>query len=271
MKSYAIYDKALNRTTPVGYLFYYEKAASFIIELCDDLDEWDAPLLFQKLVKEKRYTVPANISHLWVSERIIPSGRQNIGTILKNHRLSDYDEMSLLRLSRGKCAQDDCYISEIAYADIPQSITDRTKNNIRECFPTEDSQLLCLFNDNTAKKVDFTTLIDKYSDLSYVIVNKALLDSVKVGVGGYSAVFNDSIEIPSVDLYAHGILLPLTSNDFYNFIHRNVMDTTATYNMLQCSRQNLSYMVREEKITPIIYGTKENLYLKGEVERVMSE
>lgn len=54
-------------------------------------------------------------------------------------------------------------------------------------------------------------------------------------------------------------------------INRNVMDTTATYNMLQCSRQNLSYMVREEKITPIICGTKENLYLKGEVERAMSE
>lgn len=208
---------------------------------------------------------------MWVSERIIPSGRQNIGTILKNHRLSEYSEISLLRLSRGKCAQDDCYISEIAYTDIPRSITDRTNNNIRECFPTEDNQLICLFNDNTSKKIDFKALIDKYSDLSYVIANKVLLDSVKVGVGGYSVVFNDSIEIPSADLYSHGVLLPLTSNDFYNFIRRNVMDTTATYNMLQCSRQNLSYMVREEKITPIIYGTKENLYLKGEVERAMSE
>ena len=53
MKSYAIYDKDLDRISAIGYLFYYEKADSFIIELCEDLDEWEAPLLFQKFIREK--------------------------------------------------------------------------------------------------------------------------------------------------------------------------------------------------------------------------
>ena len=57
--------------TAIGYLFYYEKFRSFIIELYNDLDEWEAPLLFQKLVREQQYTVPREIALMWVKGRII--------------------------------------------------------------------------------------------------------------------------------------------------------------------------------------------------------
>ena len=102
MKSYAIYDEELNRTSAIGYLFYYEKAESFIIELSKDLDEWDAPILFQGLVRKGIYTVSRDISFLWVKERVIPSGRQNIGSILKNHKLKEYSEIAFLSLSKGR-------------------------------------------------------------------------------------------------------------------------------------------------------------------------
>ena len=110
MKNYAIYDADLDRKSPIGYLFYYEKSQNFIIELSDDLDEWEAPLLFQKQVREKKYTVSREYSLMWVKERVIPSGRQNIGSILKNHKLKEYSEMALLEVSKGKCSQDACYI-----------------------------------------------------------------------------------------------------------------------------------------------------------------
>ena len=35
-----------------GTLIYYEKAGAFIIELQEYLDEWTAPLLFTKYVKD---------------------------------------------------------------------------------------------------------------------------------------------------------------------------------------------------------------------------
>ena len=41
-----------------------------------------------------------DISLMWVKERIIPSGRQNIGSILKKHRLNKYSEMDILWLSK---------------------------------------------------------------------------------------------------------------------------------------------------------------------------
>lgn len=271
MKSYAIYDTDLDRVSAIGYVFYYEKAESFIIELCEDLDEWDAPLLFQGLVRKGIYTVSQDISLMWVKERVIPSGRQNIGSILKSHKMKRYSEMALLSLSKGRSSQDNCYIEEVPETEIPENIKDRMRKNVWECFPTEDKQLVCIFKDNTVRKVDLTRLVTKYKDISYVLKNRELLDSVKVGVGGYSVIFNESLEIQSLDLREIGLLLPLTANDFYDFVCRNVVDTTKACDMLQCSRQNLSYLVKEEKLKPIIYGTKENMYLKGEIERAMNE
>lgn len=271
MKSYAIYDADLNRTTPIGYMFYYEKAEEFVIELCENLDEWDVPLLFQGLVRKGCYTVSKENSLLWVKERVIPSGRQNIGMILKNHRLKKYSEMAFLAISKGRCSQDSCYLEEVPEEKVEENILKRRKKNVQECFVTEDKQLLCMFKDNTVRKVDLTKLVEQYKDIVHVLKNEKILRSACVGVGGYSVSFNGSIEIPASELRKIGVLLPLTTNDFYDFIRMNVIDTTVSCERIQCSRQNLSYMVKEEKILPVIRGTKENLFLKGEIERIMQE
>lgn len=271
MKIYGIYDEGLERTEPIGYLLYYEKAEKFIIELCRDLNEWSAPLLFQGLVRRGIYTASNSIAQMWIEERVIPSGRQNIGSILKNHKLQSYNEMTLLCLSKGRCSQDQCYIEEVSFDCIPVEIRERLDKNILECFPAKDGQIICLFKDNAVKKVNLQLLKERYRDVVYVLQNRRLLDSVKVGVGGYSIVFDDSIEVMVDDLRETGQLLPLLSEDFYGFVQRNVVDTTQACEMLQCSRQNLSYLVKEEKIEPIIAGTKANLYTRGAVERVRNE
>ena len=227
MKSYAIYDEDLGGRL-IGYLFYYEKSESFIIELSEELDEWEAPLLFQRLVREKKHTVPRDVSLMWGKERVIPSGRQNIVSILKNHKLKGY-------------------IAEIEVEKIPNNIKERMKKNLWECFPTEDNQLVCLFQDDVVKKVELMQLVKQYKDLSHVLKNRKLLDSVKIGVGGYSVVFDNFIEIQVYDLRAMGQSIPLSSGDFYNFARRNILDTTKTCDMLQCSRQNMSYLVKEKK------------------------
>ncbi|MBE5881351.1 MAG: hypothetical protein E7289_03410 [Lachnospiraceae bacterium] len=271
MKSYAIYDADLNRKDAIGYLFYYEKAESFIIELCEDLDEWDAPLLFQGLVRQEIYTVSKEISLMWVKERVIPSGRQNIGMILKNYHLKKYSEIALLALSKGKSSQDACYLNIIAEEEIPENIKKRRKKNVQDCFVTRDRQLLCMFIDHMVRKIDLAEMIGKYKEVEHVLRNEEILHSVSIGVGGYTVSFGGVVEIPASELRESGVLLPLTTGDFYDFITTNVIDTTEVCDKMQCSRQNLSYMVNEGKIKPVIRGTKENLYLKGEVERKMKE
>ena len=174
--------------------------------------------------------------------------------------------MALLEISRGKSSQDNCYIKGVEKEDIPLYIRERSMKNIWECFPTEDNQIICMYRDGIVQKIDLSLLLKQYTDLEYVIKNKLLLESVKVGVGGYSIIFNDTIEIQSIDIREVGQQLPLTSMDFLKFIRRNLKDTTKACDMMQCSRQNLSYLVKMDKIQPVICGTKENMYLKGEIE-----
>ena len=73
------------------------------------------------------------------------------------------------------------------------------------------------------------------------------------------------------DLRLVGKALPVTADDLYGFVRRNVVDTTQVCDMMQCSRQNLSYMVNEGKIIPLIVGERTNLYTRGSVERYMNE
>lgn len=271
MKVYAIYDEELNADTAIGFLFYYEKAKEFIIELQDNLNEWEAPLLFQKLVKQGIYTVPKEMAYLWVKERVIPSGRQNIGSILKNAKLNEYNEMKLLELSKGKCSQDSCYIVEVAEEDIQDVIKERRCHNIKECFVAEDKQIICLFMDNSVRKVDLSELQEERKDIAYVMHNNELMNTIKIGVGGYSITFNDSIEIGVEYLRSKGELLPISAKDFYRFVETNIVDTTKACEMMQCSRQNLSYLINSKKISPIFSGTKQNLFTKGEIERTITE
>ncbi len=271
MKNYAIYDKSLDRKTPIGYLFYFEDSRSYVVELCEDLDQWEAPLLFQRSVCEREYTIEEDVVSMWIRERVIPPSRQNIGAILRNHKMKEYNEMALLALSGGRCSQDDCYIREVSFEDIPATIQGRQRETLAECLPTEDGALLCLFRDGVVCKVEPDKLVNVHPDASRVARYKLLLDSVKVGAGGYAAVFDETIRISYKILRREGVWIPLSAKDFYAFVSRNILDTTGVCDILQCSRQNLAYLVKENKIRPIIQGTKENMYLKGEVERLKAD
>ncbi len=97
----------------VGVLFCEKKERTCHIELPEYLDEWTAPLLFTGYIKQEIYSIPQDISLLWLEERVIPSGRQNLQSILKHHRMDVYDEMKFLEISEGRCSQDSLYIKEI--------------------------------------------------------------------------------------------------------------------------------------------------------------
>ena len=113
MKIFEIIDE--ENHIDIGTLLYFERKKIFIIELMDNLDEWTAPLIFSNFVTRGIYTIQREFSKMWVNERIIPSGRQNIGSILKNHKLQSYDEMKFLELSNGRCSQVSMYIKKIEH------------------------------------------------------------------------------------------------------------------------------------------------------------
>lgn len=101
MRIFAIRAEHDPSNTDIAYLFYYEKEKRFYIELPDDADLWNTPLILSSLLKRGERTVNSYWSKIWVQQRIIPSDRQNLGQILKENGLDSYDEFKLLVLSEG--------------------------------------------------------------------------------------------------------------------------------------------------------------------------
>lgn len=264
MKIFAIIDEETTLLT--GILLYYEKEGTCVIELPEYLDEWTAPLLFTSYVKKKIYTIPRDISFLWVKERVIPSGRQNINDILAHHNMQSYDEMKFLEISEGKCSQDSLYIKKIDM--LPDFVIERQKKNIVECVLSDDHTLLCFFEDDTIKKIQLENL-QSFEEQNKIINNEQVYQSGKVGTGGYCVTFNESIDLPAWLLYDEESNIPLNLNDFKVFLKNNVLDTTESCDLLECSRQNMSYMVRKQQLTPVKEEVRGNLYLKGDVLRTL--
>lgn len=265
MKIYEILDR--ENELSIGTLIYYKKSRTCIIELQGYLDEWNAPLLMTSFVKRGIFTIPRDISLMWVRERIIPSGRQNIGMILNTHKLKEYDEMTFLEKSGGVCSQDSLYIRKLT--KMPEYVVERSKRNLKDCTLCENHILLCFFLDGSVRKADLDAFSGNYAledrDIEKILRNDQLYRSGKITPGGYAVTFNDSIDIASSSLYKNSIEIPLKLDDFFSFVKNNVLDTTEACGSLQCSRQNLAYMVKKEQIDPIKEDVKGNLYLKGDV------
>lgn len=270
MKIFAIKDHNLNDKN-IGYLFCYEKANEYIIELEKDLDEWDAPLLFQQKVSRKQFTISRGDSFLWVKERVIPSSRQNLGYILKNAKMKEYNELLFLMANNGRCSQDECFLVKVEEEQLPKEIQSRYERNLVECFASDHNSIVCLFKDNHVCKISLEKLALDYKELEVVLKNPRLLKSVKVTVGGYSISFNDSIDIAADVLRKSQYSESLTASDFIRFTEEIVIDTTKSCDILGCSRQNISYLVNTGKMKPIINGTKENFFTIGDVERIKNE
>ncbi len=261
MRIFAIMDT--ERAENLGTLLYYEKEKTFIVELKKDLDEWTAPLMFSGYVKKNVFTIPRQDALAWVRERLIPPGRQNIDSILANHKLMGYDEMKLLEISGGKCAQDALCI--VPLSTMPEYVEERMKHNVSEAIMCDSRRILCFFRDDSVKLLDLKKHASLTADIDKIISNDALFDSGKVGTGGYYITFNDSIDIPADRIYSLGDSLPLSIDDFMAFIRKNIFDTADACQILSCTRQNLAYLQEKGRLAAVRNDVRGNLFLKGEV------
>ncbi len=150
MKIFAIRDDD-NPHKDLAYLLYYETAKQFYIELPDDADPWETPLLLVSFLKKGQRTVNSYWSKIWVQQRIVPPERQNIGAVLRDNSLKAYDEYDLLMLSMGRCAQDNYYLVPMEES-LPQPIAQRFAKRIEDIVPLDNFEMLVFFRDGTTKK-----------------------------------------------------------------------------------------------------------------------
>ncbi len=107
MEYYTIFNE---HNVNVASLSYNENTKEFSIKISREAQTSELPFLFQHFASQGIFELDKDWSKRWVTERIVPHSRQNIGAILKANNMENYDEMQLLALADGRCCQDDCYI-----------------------------------------------------------------------------------------------------------------------------------------------------------------
>lgn len=92
MKIFAVRDENDALRKNIAYLFYYEKEKRSYIELPEDADPWETPLILSSFLRRGERMVNAYWSKVWVQQRIVPPDRQNLGMILRDNGMDSYDE-----------------------------------------------------------------------------------------------------------------------------------------------------------------------------------
>lgn len=265
MKIFAIKDEMQDKNKNLGYLVYYEKEKNFYIELPENADPWETPLLLDSFVKKGEHTINAYWSKLWVQQRIVPPDRQNIGLVLKDNGLDCYDEYELLLLADGRCAQDDYYLEATTEAELPDELKERFQKKVEDVIPLQDRQLLVFFRDGMVRKCDMKPLFEKERTFFPLLEKEQLFCEVSVQSGGYGVRWGENLTISDKELYAYGKEIPLSLKDFKDFVAFRVVSGAEAADILECSRQNIVDLVHRGKLHPIKKEQKNTLFLKSEV------
>ena len=265
MKIFTIRDESAANQIDLAYLLYYESEKRFYIELPENADPWETPLLLSSFLKKGETSINSYWSKIWVQQRIVPTDRQNLGQVLRDNNLKEYDEFSLLMLSMGRCAQDDYYIVPIEEMQLPEQIRRRFEKLIEDVIPLDNFSLLVFFRDGSVKKCNIMERYEFSPSFQVLFRNASFFYAVNLQPGGHGIEWDVNLSISAATLYRIGKKVPLTVSDFQNFVVHRVVNVAEAAEILGCSRQNIDYLTKAGKLHPIKASGKNTLFLKSEV------
>ena len=265
MRIFAVKDDTFPPDQILAYLIYYENAKAFYIELPDDADPWDTPPILSSFVRRGEHSVNSYWSRLWVQQRIIPPDRQNLGAILRDNGLKEYDEFEFLLLAMGRCAQDDCYLEEIPSDTLPPLLLSRWKTKVEDVIPLDAPRLLVFFRSGETGIVDVSAIAETVPPCRPYCMTQDRFDRVEVQPDGYGVQWSEQAALSDALLHSHMQPVPLSLRDFRRFVQQRVISTAEACSLLSCSRQNIDDLIRRKKLNPIRSDARNKLFLKTEV------
>lgn len=271
MKAFAIRDASLDRTRDLAWLLYYENEQSFYIEIADDVNEWEAPLILSSFVKNNCRSVDAYWSSVWVEQRIVPRDRQNLGMILKKNKLDEYDPYKLLLLADGRCAQDDCYLVPIKKDALPEPLQQRLQETLCDVFQIQDKACF-FFRDGMIRSADSRELLNLTGITPFAARERRRLAAYQKGIdklqlrdGGHAVTVNDRFDLSAGELRQAGSLVSLSVPDLHAYMQHALLDTHAAAQLLHCTRQNIQDLVRRGKLQPLLTLNNSFLFLRSDL------
>ena len=274
MKAYAIRDASIDKERDLAWLLYYEEERTFHIEICDDVDEWDVPLILSSFVRRGKRALDPYWSRMWVEQRIVPPDRQNLGMILKENGLQEYDEHKLLVLADGRCAQDECFIKPLKAGSLPPELVRRLGLTLL-CVLTRPDHTLLFFRDGLITGITASALSDpavwepfhssRESLSRRLELYRERLSALTLQPGGHGVILGEDRYLSADTLRERSTALPVTTQDFKAYIRQELIDTASAAALMGCTRQNIQDLVRRGKLRPVVTLTNNFLFLRSEL------
>lgn len=268
MKIFAIRDDETRPVSNLAYLFYYEKQKQFYIEIPMSSDPWDLPMILFNFARKGIYTLDAKWSLTWVSQRIIPPDRQNLGQILRDNGLHEYDEYKLLLLHHGRCSQDSCYICEILESQLPDDIVKRRDYKIDAFLPMKEGKMLVFFQNGDSRLCDIAAITQGNRAYHRLLTYYNEFRQAGILAGGYGIGWDEDHTISDQDLYSKGIKMPFSSSDFRTAIRNSLVDAQEAANILGCSRQYINLLTKGGKLQPVLHSEKSTIFLRSDLQKI---
>lgn len=265
MITFEIRNKA-EKERLLGYLLYYERSKRFFAEVLEELDEWNAPFIFAGQVKRGIYSMDSFWSRKFVAQRIIPPDRQNLGSLLKENGLKAYDELKLLQLSEGRCAQDELYLIRIHEEEILPKIQMRFHKKVLDVMALREQRALVFFRDGISRVVDVKAICSENRLFGNVLREDEIFRNVRVSPGGNGIEWGEERFLSAELLRQSGKKTGFAYGDIIEFVKTRLMDTVETAGMLNCSRQYIKQLVDQERLVPVREGGNSSVFLKSEIE-----
>ena len=269
MKIFAIRNADVDKKKDLAFFFYFEKIEEYCMEIVGGADEWEMPFVLDTYVRRGEWTVGMKDTLQFISQRVVPSDRQNIGMILKENGLESYDEIQLFLLSEGRCAQDHCFIRQISYEELPQQIKERRERHLVSVTSIGSCSYLMSFADGTTKLLDIDKYTEQFAFFKRMMAYTEGMRHFRICGAGTEVNFNDIGSLSYDYLYEHGQNLPFRLEDLNAFIQDNMITSQEMTDILGCSRQNINDLVKRGRITPLVTNTKEQIFARTELYKLL--
>lgn len=252
----------------IAYLFYFEKSGVYSIELSGELSAREAPIFFDSFIERGVYTVDQHFSRRWVESRIVPRDRQNLGMILRENGLNEYDPFRLLMLAEGRCSQDDCAVFPVREAALPKWVLDRRAEKVSFVKPLGNWELLIIYNDGSIWRTDAEELLDANRRTRYILARPDKQKDARIVPGGDGVEWSDGVFLTAAELRGRGTKIPLSEEELEAVIKSYVVDTSDICCELDCSRQYVSKLVRENGLEEFKATGGSRLFARRELDRI---
>ena len=265
MKRFALRDAANESAGVLALLECFERLRSFYIELPPHVDPWDLPFVLHEFARRGEPTVDSQWALRWVRSRLVPTERQNLGEVLRTNNLQSYDELSLLELTEGRCSQDECYLVPLREDQLPAWYTERRETRMTDVFALDGLRLLACFRDGESLLCDMGELLANSRIFSRVLADEELFGRATLQAGGHGVCWGETLLVSSHALRNAGTSTGLVASDIVALGRQAVLDTSEVARIMDCSRQNVSDLVRRGRLTPIKSTTRGPLFMRSDV------